>query len=456
MTFRAFVAGVLLAVVVAGGARRAHAADADATVQVLDARGRPLAGAVLVRPAAERGALVLTGGEEEIARANADGRLVMRGELADQARGGAFVWTAPRHAPARWRATASGSDLVRLLPAVAVGGRLTRDGVTLSGAVVEARAVPFLSGIAHRARTDENGRYELDRLHAGVWRLSFLRADGRWQTIGLARPGEAADFEITSSAELVALLLPDHDEDGPVRGVRLALVARDGSGAVSTGLSDDEGRVLVSRLDEGAYDVQLQDERWIWSGPPPRIVIDRPGRALSATWVVVPRRTYRGRVVDHDDKPVSGARVEVVDAGADPAPDDPLRARATRARMAGSCSRASVPTAPSACSSSRRRPPRGWGRSRTAPTMRTTTWATSAWIAARRSGSVPPALTAAHRRGSWSRSHPATAGRPLARARSRAFARRRSQTRTARHASRPCRWPISSWSRVPKAGAPRG
>ena len=329
MTFRAFVAGVLLAVVVAGGARRAHAADADATVQVLDARGRPLAGAVLVRPAAERGALVLTGGEEEIARANADGRLVMRGELADQARGGAFVWTAPRHAPARWRATASGSDLVRLLPAVAVGGRLTRDGVTLSGAVVEARAVPFLSGIAHRARTDENGRYELDRLHAGVWRLSFLRADGRWQTIGLARPGEAADFEITSSAELVALLLPDHDEDGPVRGVRLALVARDGSGAVSTGLSDDEGRVLVSRLDEGAYDVQLQDERWIWSGPPPRIVIDRPGRALSATWVVVPRRTYRGRVVDHDDKPVSGARVEVVDAGADPAPDDPLRARAT-------------------------------------------------------------------------------------------------------------------------------
>ena len=72
MTFRAFVAGVLLAVVVAGGARRAHAADADATVQVLDARGRPLAGAVLVRPAAERGALVLTGGEEEIARANAE------------------------------------------------------------------------------------------------------------------------------------------------------------------------------------------------------------------------------------------------------------------------------------------------------------------------------------------------------------------------------------------------
>ncbi|MGE0193268.1 MAG: collagen binding domain-containing protein [Planctomycetota bacterium] len=324
-------AGLLLVFVtcVAGGLRAGRAEGEDASVVVLDARGRPLAGAVLVAPPLEREALVLAGAGEEVARADAGGRLVMRGDLAARARAGAFVWSAPGHAPARWRATASGSDVVRLLPAAEVGGRLTRDGVTLAGAVVEARAVPSLSGIAHRTSTDETGRYRFDRLHAGVWRLSFLRPDARWQTIGLARSGEAADFEISTSAELVALLLPDREEDGPVRGVRVSVVARDGSAAVSTGLSDDEGRVLVSRLEEGAYDVRLDDERWIWSGPPPRIVVDRPGRVVSATWVVVPRRTYRGRVLDAAGKPVANARIEVVDAGADPAPDDPLRARAT-------------------------------------------------------------------------------------------------------------------------------
>ncbi len=325
----------LLVVLLVGFAARARSEDDTPTavidVVVLDARGMPLAAAECVRPAADGDALVPTPDDPVVARTDAAGRARIDGALAAAARDGALVWRAPRHAPARWRPD-GGGGAVRLLPALSVRGRLVRAGQPLAGVVVEARPVPFRSGLVARRTSIDGGAYAFENLHAGAWQVSFLRPDGHWQALGIARAGSAdGDFEVVPGNEVVARLLAVDRANGPVVGVRVELVSLDASGAAPHGVTDARGEALVARLDEGVYDVRIDDPRWIWDGAAPRVVLDRPGLTLAETWFVVPRRTWRGRVLDADLRPVAGATVETLDAGPDPIPDDAIRSSAVSA-----------------------------------------------------------------------------------------------------------------------------
>jgi uncharacterized GH25 family protein len=305
--------GLFVARGVAGEARPVR-------LQVLGPDGRPLMGARVVAPAGRLGPrAIFDPGATVLGRSGPGGRV----SPLPRAAAPWLVW-APGCAPVRVPPGPAPATVL-LLAARATNGAVRLPGPRPPGGR-EVLAVPRgrSADVAHLARLDAQGRYAFPLLQAGAWDVYLRHAGGRLQRIGRVEAGHS--LAATSLGEVSALRGQLLDSDGahetPVPGVRLLLHRLD-PGPVDAGpagaTTGPDGTFEVRGLEEGPYEISLQDEDWAFDPRPPKVQVQGGVQVDLEPWFAVRRRAVRGRVVDDDGHGVRGAQLRLL-----PDPTAPL------------------------------------------------------------------------------------------------------------------------------------
>lgn len=292
-------------------------------VRVLGPDGRPLAGARLVATGGASGSRQVFHAEAKVhGTSDAEGRIDMAALALDPVR--RYVVWAPGHAPALLPKGPAPATL-RLLRARPTGGRIRlARGKPAARRTLLAVPAAAHADLVHMVRTDPEGAYRFAHLHAGGWSF-FLRGErGRLRPIGTATAGRTVgEVRLEDATAIQGRVL---DVDG-VRGasvgaVGLRLVPMAGGGAdeVVAFATGDDGRFLVSGLQEGVYEVHLATPAWAFDPAPPRVQVER-GRARDLpAWFAVKRQSVTGRVLDEDGKPLHEVAVRLVSEPGRPLP----------------------------------------------------------------------------------------------------------------------------------------
>ncbi len=222
--------------------------------QVLDAAGRPIAGATAFL-------LTPTGGDARWSTTAADGSF-----LLDQVPDGSYLL----RVEARGFATAEPADPIEVAGAPVAGleVRLRKATGSISGrllgfaaedlARVELRAGLWFDGAEEpRGEILADGRYRIDELTPGAWRVTAL-VDGALEASGtvLLAEGQSEavlDLEVEPGATVTGRVLLD---GAPIAGVRVTAV---GPGSAYARTSHD-GVFRLRRLAPGRYTLALLDE----------------------------------------------------------------------------------------------------------------------------------------------------------------------------------------------------
>lgn len=315
--------GVLAIVLLTG---RAQADEPPRRLRVLDAAGRPLAGAQLVGGTGRHGTRRIFDRRARVL-ASTDGRGMLALPAGAPPVGGWIAW-APEHAPVLVT-PAAGTSTVRLLRAAASGGTILRSRRRPAAArdVLAVPAAPHAE-LVHLVRTDEQGAYRFTHLHAGDWTILLREGTRRVRPIGSVRAGGSLGaVRLTSATSLKGRIL---DADGTRRdsigAVALRLVPLSGGGADEPVdfRTEADGTFLVGGMREGLYRVELRDPTWVFEPEPPRVQVER-GRArdLSA-WFALRRQRVVGTVRTEEGAPLPRAGIRLV-----PEPGRPLPAGAS-------------------------------------------------------------------------------------------------------------------------------
>ncbi|HEX6898567.1 MAG TPA: carboxypeptidase regulatory-like domain-containing protein [Thermoanaerobaculia bacterium] len=163
------------------------------------------------------------------------------------------------------------------------------------------------------ARSGDDGRFRLTGLRpSGAYRLQaehegFARAEVTTRTAPAGQTSEAVRIVMGKGQTASGRVVDDRGQ--PVAGVMVALFRMTGEG--SKGVSDQEGKFEIPRLNPGEYELLLAHpdsapvHRRGIEIPPGQPVVDLGDVELSSGGVI------EGRVVDGQGTPVAGAKISV-------------------------------------------------------------------------------------------------------------------------------------------------
>ncbi len=240
----------------------------------------------------------------------------------------------PREKGKAWIVTGEGLGAVPLGSEESIGGLRLLRAAPLTGELRfqgkrPASALPVLArpvgrtGLSHRTRTDEAGRFRFSHLTAGPWELAVMRGDGRRQTIGVFRAGStpttstgAAPFALRSGS-LVRGQVRDADANdrSGVEGLAVRLVARPRTGADEESgiavITTEEGAFVLADVPGGVYEAALvgtSAEAYDFDPEPPCLEVPVQGSVTERAWYVRRTRVVNGRV-EAGGGPIQGAEV---------------------------------------------------------------------------------------------------------------------------------------------------
>ncbi len=302
--------------------------------RVLDPGGAPIAGArVAGRSAASSG---LPRGSAYVAvRTDADGRFVLTGIHTDRA----FAWTVlseplaqyvgPNIEPTQWAEGNVDVGNIRLTAGRSVDGTAVegtdtpaaRLWVSLSS-VVPGRYVRGDENMAYRILrtryTDDLGRFRFVGLPPGTYRLA-ARPEGR-QEVGrevvVPKDRDAPDVTIALPRAREILVRVQTKEGRGVEGASISLMGKQAGGLtggiLGGGVTDRNGEFRLLATDE-VQQVSISwtrdwGRKWVQAGNPIHMLKEKDKEIV---FVVSPVQYTTGRVLDENDKPISGVYVRL-------------------------------------------------------------------------------------------------------------------------------------------------
>lgn len=265
-----------------------------------------------------------------------------RSATLSDAEGRFSLWTAPQRIKVNaeadgyasgfrvWIAPGSSLEVV-LTPESVISGRVLLAGTDepVSGVIVEAQGERRLGG-THQARSDEDGKFRIDKLQPGIYSLG-ARGDELYGEavelvhLGLAETAEDLTVELHPAFLVTGqVLVAGGSEPRPCPSGSVELHDRNDKLNYRSGRVHEDGEVEIRTVLPGSYQVEVHCAGMVAESNYPDLEITNAS-LTGQIWELREGLAIRGVVVDQQGSPVEGARVR---AGMKPNPDDP-RAQTT-------------------------------------------------------------------------------------------------------------------------------
>jgi hypothetical protein len=314
------------------GAYAEDAAQLPERVRILDADGKGLADAALVRLGRRvQGVHVLARTPTALATGDAAGWVSLPPAARDPRADPPFAVLAPGHAPRRLDAletgqVGAGHATLRLHAARKHAGRIRwSNGKAVGSSALVLVPVGLPSAVAIELTTQADGSFASDRLGPGAWRLLLERRAGHGLVLRTFQSDTAGGDVVVPLGGALAGRLVDSQASGSkgALGVRVALVRLPRTPTTLAQrvevVSDPDGRFLVGPLEAGVYELDLADPDWRFDQRTARVEV--PAEVTrQESWFVARRPALTGRLLHGKDLPVVGARVTLLHAEGPAAP----------------------------------------------------------------------------------------------------------------------------------------
>jgi protocatechuate 3,4-dioxygenase beta subunit len=227
--------------------------------------------------------------------------------------------------------TLDAADPLTLTQAITVEAAMAlQPGAALRGTVTDATSGAPLAGITvevrdagsevHFATTDQQGRYSVEALPSGAYRVEFRDGQGGpaspaplRRTVTLSAPSAQAGFDAALARGGAISGRVTTPNGTPVPGASVSV--RDIDGAIATyGSTADDGTYVIHGLPSGRYKLTYSHYSHQALAPADQVTVTAPNTIAVADTVLSPGGAISGKVTDPDGNPVEGAYVTVLDA----------------------------------------------------------------------------------------------------------------------------------------------
>lgn len=206
-----------------------------------------------------------------------------------------------------------------LRPSGGIGGQvLDGAGSPIRGAIVSPQemADKGQQQYAYGARnlwaaTDRDGRFQLDNLNVGAWKLSVQAADFADVVTEAFKTGETnAKIVLKRGATVTGTVINAKGGD-PVPGVFVTINAQGNYRSQQRVGTDTEGVFLAASLANGEYQILLDDEVRVLVGEAPKFSIANEKPVEGITMTVIDGGSISGMVTDAETgAPIEGIRIQ--------------------------------------------------------------------------------------------------------------------------------------------------
>ncbi len=203
------------------------------------------------------------------------------------------------------------SIVIQLGVADSITGMVTDEqGRPVKGAQLSARpAEPIPGGRYVSARSAEDGRFSLDGLTPGLYRVGVRPQRGGLEAAFVEVPSGTADVSLTLPApgEISGRVLQPDGQPVTSCSLRLSPVSG-GAGSVFTRVRDPDGNFSLSGLSPGEYRVSASSPDGS-NSPGTVVLVASGGRVPGIVLTLMPPGVVTGRVLSETGRPIVGAQV---------------------------------------------------------------------------------------------------------------------------------------------------